>query len=136
MNLSATLLEKIFPVQYFDIWSYLLKDAKAEPLTLAYLLFVVIFLGPVAEEIFFRVYWFGRNIQKNPFWRSAAIPSLAFAMLHAFVSPLGIAILFGIGVLLCWIYHRSRTPFSITSFHSGINFTAVILYFLFPGVSP
>lgn len=123
-------LERLFPVEFYDFWLRLLSESRGEPITMVYLLFLIIFLGPMTEELFFRVYWFGNEALRKPFWKAALIPSLTFSFLHAFVSPLGFVVLFGLSVLLCWIYYRSKSPFSIISFHSGWNLSVILFYLI------
>jgi len=135
INPLLGLIDRFFPIQSFDIWEPLFQQSRNEPLSAVYLLLAVVILAPFAEELFFRVYWFGKNAEMAPFWRATVAPSLTFAVLHGFLSPLGTAIIFGFAVLQCWIYSRFKTPVSIISFHLGWNLSQALIYLpLSPGV--
>jgi uncharacterized protein len=72
------------------------------------------FLAPFAEEVLFRGYMFGQLYRRARwgFWLSALIPSVLFALGHAYQAggPLGLAGIFAVtglgGLLGCWLLLR------------------------------
>lgn len=72
------------------------------------------FLAPFAEEVVFRSYIFGQLYRRARwgFWLSAIVPSVLFALGHAYQTSdvlelLGIFAVTGLGGLLgCWLYLR------------------------------
>ena len=82
---------------------------------LSLLLFQIIFLGPVAEELFFRGFIYKLLRKKYNFLLSAVCSSLLFTMLHR--SSHDILPLLILSISLCYIYEKSKNIASPILFH-------------------
>lgn len=80
-------------------------------------------VAPMAEELFFRAFVFGGLAGRWGFWRAAGISSLLFMAAH--LEPLSFPPLFVLGLLLAWLYHRTRALWAPMLVHFGNNAIAV-----------
>lgn len=79
-------------------------------------------IAPVIEEIMFRGIMFTAIARRWPVWLAAIGSSLAFAYLHGQVN-VGIYT-FVLGLLLCWLYRRSRSIIPGIALHFLNNLVA------------
>ncbi len=98
-----------------------------DPATItAFVLFAVV-LAPFAEEIFFRVFLFNAIARHAGFWAGALVSSAVFALAHADLSaflPLA-----GVGIVLCWVYARTRNAWCAMLTHGGFNGAMMLGFF-------
>ena len=80
-------------------------------------------IAPVTEELFFRGFVFGGLAGRWGFWRAAGISALLFMAAH--LEPLSFPPLFVLGLLLAWLYHRTRALWAPILVHFGNNAIAV-----------
>jgi membrane protease YdiL (CAAX protease family) len=87
----------------------------------------VVFVGPVVEELVFRGCLFGR-FQAYGYWVSGAIISaLLFSVLHGILFLL--PFYFGVGIILAWLCHRTRSLWPSMALHCLNNGVALIAVF-------
>ena len=88
------------------------------------------FLAPFAEEVLFRGYMFGQLYRRAHwgFWLSALVPSILFALGHAYqatgiVQLIGIFAVTGLGSILgCWLFARWQyNLWAVFGLHSLMN---------------
>jgi membrane protease YdiL (CAAX protease family) len=88
----------------------------------------VIVVAPVAEEIFFRAFFYRALRTRLPVWAAALIDGLVFGLLHfqgidtAIILPV-IAI---IGVGQCLVYERTGSLFAVIAIHAAFNTVAML----------
>ncbi|MBI3614890.1 MAG: CPBP family intramembrane metalloprotease [Candidatus Omnitrophica bacterium] len=117
------------------LWGFLLSQFQYEPkpqpiLTmvlnesrtpiLGWLLFLVVVVGPVAEEMFFRGLLYGWLRVRIGVGRALILSALLFAGLHA--NLLAFLPIIGLGLLLGWVYERTGSlavPIAVHLFHNG-----------------
>lgn len=80
---------------------------------------VVVFLGPLAEEVFFRGFIFTGLTGRWGVLVAAALSSLLFAVFH--VDPRVFLPFFAIGILLTWFYRKTGSIWSCIVAHSIWN---------------
>jgi len=97
--------------------------------------FVVIVMAPIAEEFFFRAFFYRalRNSLARRFgrWRGAVLGAVLTGVLFGAVhfEPDAVAIipvLAGLGVMFCLVYERTGSLFSVIALHALINATAYL----------
>ena len=92
---------------------------------LAFLALVVI--APIAEEVLFRGYLYGKLRQYVPIWASVIVTSLLFALVHL---QWNVAIdVFVLSVILCLLREKTGSISSSIIVHMIKN--AIAFYFLF-----
>jgi uncharacterized protein len=86
----------------------------------------VIVVAPVAEEFFFRAFFYRALRSRLPVWAAAPIDGLVFGALHfegvntAVILP--VIAVFGVGQ--CLVYERTGSLFAVISIHAAFNTVA------------
>lgn len=92
-----------------------------------YAVLVVIIVGPILEEIIFRKIIFGYFYKKTNFWIAAIISALLFALLHM---DKHIIIYGGIGIILAFLYAKTRRIIVPIIGHCSLNTLAILFTFV------
>lgn len=95
-----------------------------ETLNLAALSFLALIAAPVAEEIFFRGFVFAGAWKRLGYGWGASLSALLFALAHFEIRAL-IPIFF-LGLLLVWLYARTRSIWACIFTHSLYNAIALL----------
>ena len=89
---------------------------------------LVVLLGPLAEETFFRGFLLPVFVSRWGFVWGASVTALVFATTHG---SLGLLVpTFMTGWLLAWLYYRTRSLWSCCVMHSAQNAIAFVLTFM------
>ena len=100
----------------------------------AAVVFMVVILAPIAEEVIFRGYFYGvirRYAGRIP---AIAISSLLFAAIHVHLpSLLALGIL---GVILCLLYERVGSLWAPITMHAAFNASNIVALILWPEAVP
>lgn len=84
--------------------------------------FLVCVVAPIAEEFFFRGYFFGALRNWKGFWPAALITGTVFGGIHVGSAPLGYLVPLGVlGVVLCALYARTRSLYPCITLHAINN---------------
>jgi len=85
-------------------------------------------MAPLMEEVFFRGFLFrGLLARCGPVW-SAVISAALFAAVHR--EPSRILPLFVAGLLLAWVYYRTRSLWTSIALHASVNALVFVLWLL------
>ncbi len=100
---------------------------------LFFFLFASVF-QPIAEETVFRVFIFNVVQRYGGFWTGAVVSGVLFGALHTLTGNADVvsgALLALGGMILCWVYYRSRNAYASMISHGLFNAlsTAVLLFF-------
>ncbi len=99
--------------------------AKDSTVALVAVTFVVTVCAPLAEEFFFRGYFFGA-LRKNGFWVAALLTGLAFGLVHVFGSPIAFIVpLAALGTALCFIREKTGSLYPCIALHCINNSVAM-----------
>ena len=96
----------------------------------------VIVVAPVAEELFFRAFFYRALRTRLPVWSAALIDGLVFGALHfqgvdtAIILPV-IAVF---GVSQCLVYERTGSVFAVIAIHAGFNTVAMLSIVPLPAI--
>jgi uncharacterized protein len=84
---------------------------------------VVVLLAPVAEEIFFRAFFYRALRTKVPVWPAALITGCVFASVHFqyYAQPALLLIIAAFGIGQCLLYERTGSLFAVIATHAGFN---------------
>jgi uncharacterized protein len=92
--------------------------AGASTVALIAVTILVCVVAPVAEEFFFRGYFFGALRNWRGLWPAAVITGLVFGGIHVGSAPVGFLVpLAFFGFLLCLIYDRTRSLYPCMALH-------------------
>jgi uncharacterized protein len=96
----------------------------------------VIVVAPVAEEIFFRAFFYRALRTRLPVWSAALIDGVVFGVLHfqgidtAVILPV-IAV---VGVGQCLVYERTGSLFAVIAIHAAFNTFAMLSLVPLPAI--
>ena len=85
----------------------------------------VVLIGPLAEEIFFRGYFFRFTSQRLGLPAGLLLSSVVFSVIHWNAS--GFLIYLGIGYVLAWVYHRTGRIVAPIVGHVTLNSIVLIV---------
>jgi membrane protease YdiL (CAAX protease family) len=96
----------------------------------------VIVVAPVAEEIFFRAFFYRALRTRLPVWSAALIDGVVFGSLHfqgidtAIILP--VIAIFGVGQ--CLVYERTGSLFAVIAIHAAFNTFAMLAVTPLPAI--
>jgi CAAX protease family protein len=85
----------------------------------------IVVLAPVAEEIFFRGFFFAGLRQRWSLWPSALLSGAIFGLVHAPTGPTAAIPLAGLGVGLAWLYNKTGSLYPCILAHFLNNAIAI-----------
>ncbi len=85
----------------------------------------IVVLAPVAEEIFFRGFFFAGLRQRWSLWPSALLSGAIFGLVHAPTGPTAAIPLAGLGVGLAWLYNKTGSIYPSMLAHFLNNALAI-----------
>jgi membrane protease YdiL (CAAX protease family) len=103
------------------------------PLGLGPLILVIGIVAPFGEEVFFRGFAYTAMRRRLGVLGATILSALLFALIHT--SPMAIAPIFLIGVLLAVLYERTGTLAASFALHAVNNTVAVLMYYFAPNFS-
>jgi membrane protease YdiL (CAAX protease family) len=89
----------------------------------------IVVLAPVAEELFFRGFFFAGLRSSWGLWPSALLSGAVFGLVHAPTGPTAAIPLAGLGVGLAWLYNRTGSVWPCILAHmlnNGLAITVVV----------
>jgi uncharacterized protein len=92
--------------------------AGSSDIALAAVAVLVCIVAPIAEEFFFRGYFFGALRNWRGVWPAAALTGLVFGAIHVGSAPVGFLVpLAFFGFLLCIVYQHTRSLYPCMALH-------------------
>jgi uncharacterized protein len=85
----------------------------------------IIVLAPIAEEIFFRGFFFAGLRKRWSLWPSAILSGAIFGLVHAPTGPTAAIPLAGLGVGLAWLYNKTGSIYPSMLAHFLNNAIAI-----------
>jgi membrane protease YdiL (CAAX protease family)/uncharacterized RDD family membrane protein YckC len=85
----------------------------------------IVILAPIAEEIFFRGFFFAGLRTKWSLWPSALLSGAIFGLVHAPTGPTAAIPLAGLGVGLAWLYNKTGSIYPSMLAHFLNNAIAI-----------
>ena len=97
-------------------------------LIIAFVVFLIVIVAPVSEEVFFRGFMFAGLRRSMPLWIAAVISAVVWGSLHLTGGNVGVAIQLAVfGVILAYLYERSGSLWAPIMAH-GLNNAIAFLY--------
>ena len=107
----------------------LVEDVEFNETTFTVLatIFLIVIAAPITEETLFRGLFFGALRSRTPFWVAAGVSGIAFGSVHLAGGDLAVAGLLSLlGVILAWLYERTRSLGPPIVLHMVNNAIAII----------
>lgn len=96
--------------------------ADRSSVALVFVIVLVTVVAPIAEEVFFRGYFFAALRNWRGVWPAAVITGLVFGAIHAGSAPIGFLVpLAFLGVALCLLYERTGSLYPCIALHAFNN---------------
>lgn len=117
-NGLASLIDQVLHVKHQQDVVELFKSLH-DPVAIWVFAFFAIVFAPIAEETFFRLYFFNLGMRYGGFWVGAILSGVLFGMAHGDVYaalPLALG-----GVILCYVYYRTRNAWASMITHCLFN---------------
>jgi membrane protease YdiL (CAAX protease family) len=96
--------------------------AESSTAALVAVTILVCVVAPIAEEFFFRGYFFGALRNWRGLWPAAILTGIVFGAIHVGSAPVGFLVpLAFFGFLLCLLYHRTRSLYPCMALHCVNN---------------
>lgn len=101
---------------------------KESPLAGVAVALAVIVVAPIAEELFFRAFFYRALRSRLRVWSASLIDGLVFAALHfqGLDTVLILPVIAVVGVGLCLVYERTGSLFAVIAIHAAFNTVATI----------
>lgn len=112
-----------------------LQQLASNPETAPFFIAMAVVFAPVAEELFFRGMLYPAFAKRLGVWSAIVVTALLFALLHGVEpllmadlgqSALVIGLIFPLGLLLAWAYHRRGTLVVPILIHATFNLIAAV----------
>ena len=89
---------------------------------------VVVVLAPVAEEIFFRAFFYRALRTKLRVWSTSLITGCVFASVHLqyYGEPVLLFVIAAFGIGQCLLYERTGSLFAVIATHAAFNMVATL----------
>jgi membrane protease YdiL (CAAX protease family) len=89
--------------------------------------FLIVIAAPITEETLFRGLFFGALRSRAPFWAAAGASGILFGAVHLASGDVAVAGLLSLlGVILAWLYERTRSLGPPIVLHMVNNSIAII----------
>jgi uncharacterized protein len=98
------------------------------PLAAIAIAIVVVVLAPVAEEIFFRAFFYRALRTKLRVWSASLITGSVFASVHVqyYGEPVLLLVIAAFGIGQCLLYERTGSLFAVIATHAAFNMVATL----------
>jgi membrane protease YdiL (CAAX protease family) len=98
---------------------------------------VVVLLAPVAEEIFFRAFFYRALRTRLRVWSASLITGCVFASVHLqyWTEPILLVVIAGFGIGQCLLYERTGSLFAVIATHAAFNTFASLGFAPVPAVA-
>jgi membrane protease YdiL (CAAX protease family) len=124
-------------IELFDVDETNVEELGEDSLVAGFAVsLAVIVVAPVAEEIFFRAFFYRALRTRLPVWSAALIDGLVFGVLHfqgidtAIILP--VIAVFGVGQ--CLVYERTGSLFAVIAIHAAFNSVAMLSVVPLPAI--
>lgn len=106
-----------------------LHDKRA----LAIFVALAVVAAPFAEETVFRVFYFNLGLRYGGFWGGALLSGVLFGVAHADAFAL-VPLALG-GMVLCWVYYRTRNAWASMISHALFNALSIAAFLFAPNLA-
>jgi membrane protease YdiL (CAAX protease family) len=97
-----------------------LAGEQGGPAVMIILFVLLCVMAPLSEEVYFRGFLYTALKRRFPAGAALVIQALAWALLHGYPLPIMFTI-FGMGLVLAWLFDRRRSLVAPVSAHAAVN---------------
>jgi membrane protease YdiL (CAAX protease family) len=132
-NGSASLLDHYFVHSKHEQDVVEIFKSLHDRVSIGIFIFFAIAFAPIAEETIFRVFFFNLGLRYGGFWTGAIVSGVLFGLAHGDLTaalPLALG-----GVVLCYVYYRSRNAYASMISHGLFNALSIAALLFAPGLT-
>lgn len=132
-DVGSSLIDSLTHAVHPQLVEKVFEHLRAQTGGVAFFVVFAVVLQPIAEEMIFRVLFFNLFLRYGGFWVGAIISGALFGFAHVVTG--GADVVSGIllaagGVVLAWVYYRSRNAYASMISHGLFNaVSTAALYF-------
>ncbi len=132
-DVGSGVIDSLTHTTHPQIVERIFVQLRHQPSAVAFFVFYAAIAQPIAEETLFRIFIFNLGLRYGGFWTGALISGALFGYTHVLLKDADFVTgtLLGIsGVILCWVYYRSRNAYASMISHGVFNaLSTAALYF-------
>lgn len=134
---GASLIQTLMHTKHEQQVVQLFQQLRGSGTTMWFFAFFAVVLAPFMEEAIFRIFLFNIGLRYWGFWAGAIISGALFGAAHidaatgvSFLTT-SVPLIFG-GIILAFVYYRTRNAFASMITHGTFNLLTVIAILYFP----
>ena len=134
---GASLIETLMRTKHEQQVVQIFQQLRGSGSTMWFFAIFAVVLAPFMEESIFRLFLFNIGLRYGGFWLGAAVSGVLFGLAHmeaatavSFVST-SVPLMFG-GLILAYVYYRTRNAFASMITHGTFNLITVLAIIFFP----
>lgn len=132
-DIGSSLIDSMTHAVHPQLVEKVFEHLRTQRGGVAFFVVFAVVLQPIAEEMIFRVFFFNVALRYGGFWVGAVVSGLLFGFAHVVTGGAdtvsGLLLALG-GVVLAWVYYRSRNAYASMISHGLFNaVSTAALYF-------
>jgi membrane protease YdiL (CAAX protease family) len=137
-DVGSTIIQNYTHAIHPQLVERIFEHIRSQAVASAYFIAFAVVLQPIAEEMIFRVLIFNIVLRWGGFWPAALVSGALFGYLHVLshdadaVSGVLLAIS---GVVLCWVYYRSKNAYASMISHGLFNAVSTAALYFAPKIA-
>lgn len=134
-DIGASVLDTFTHAVHPQLVERMFENLRASPSMVAFFVFFAVVAQPIAEETIFRLFVFNVGLRYGGFWLGAILSGALFGAAHTIgggADPASGALLALGGIVLCWVYYRSRNAYASMISHALFNAVSTAVLYFFP----
>jgi uncharacterized protein len=111
-------------IELFDVGDTELEELQdLSPVAAIAISLVIVLLAPVAEELFFRAFFYRALRTRMRVWSASLLTGCVFASVHLqyWTEPALMIVIAGFGIGQCLLYERTGSLFAVIGTHAAFN---------------
>ncbi len=137
-DVGSSLVETFTHAVHPQLVERMFENVRGNTPAVIFFFFFAVVAQPIAEETIFRVFIFNLGLRYGGFWLGAIVSGALFGAAHMAGggSDAVSGVLLGLGgVVLCWVYYRSRNAYASMISHGLFNAVSTIILYFFPKIA-
>jgi hypothetical protein len=132
-DFGGTLVQSLTHSTHEELAIHIFENIRHNTRLVIFFAIFAVVLQPFVEEMLFRVFLFNLALRYSGFWTAAIVSGVLFGLMHLVTGSADLtssALLALGGVILAWVYYRSRNAYASMISHALFNgLSTAALYF-------
>ncbi len=135
-DLGSSLIASFTHATHPQFIQQMFERLRSRPPVLTFFIIFGAVFAPSLEEVVFRIFVFNLGLRYGGFWIGAIGSSALFGLAHILGRASDVftgGLLALSGIVLCWVYYRTRNAYASIISHVLFNVFAILLFYFAPG---